>query len=116
MARRSPDSRCDRIAELAQTLALALEDATDAGARKPHGAIGENGRGKGFTDSDPTGTMALDPRRSQIRKAAKRAALLIEQAELTLEEASGVIANGYLRLDPQEWIRAVEKRRAALGR
>jgi hypothetical protein len=24
-----------------------------------------------------------------------------------------VIANGYLRLDPQEWIRAVEKRRAA---
>jgi hypothetical protein len=32
-----------------------------------------------------------------------------------LEEAPGVIANGYLRLDPQEWIRAVEKRRAALG-
>jgi hypothetical protein len=31
------------------------------------------------------------------------------------DEASGVIANGYLRLDPQEWIRAVEKRRAALG-
>jgi hypothetical protein len=28
--------------------------------------------------------------------------------------ASGVIANGYLRLDPQEWVRAVEKRRAAL--
>jgi hypothetical protein len=27
-----------------------------------------------------------------------------------------VIANGYLRLDPQEWVRAVEKRRAALGR
>jgi hypothetical protein len=32
-----------------------------------------------------------------------------------LREASGVIANCYLRLDPQEWIRAVEKRRAALG-
>jgi hypothetical protein len=29
--------------------------------------------------------------------------------------SSGVIANGYLRLDPQEWIRAVEKRQAALG-
>jgi hypothetical protein len=27
-----------------------------------------------------------------------------------------VIANGYLRLDPHEWIRAIEKRRAALGR
>jgi hypothetical protein len=59
-------------------------------------------------------SAALDPRKSQIRRAAKRAALLIEQAELTLE-ASGVIANGYLRLDPQEWVRAVEKRRAALG-
>ena len=42
--------------------------------------------------------------------------LLIEQAEATLEEASGVIANGFLRLDPQEWIRAVEMRRAVLGR
>jgi hypothetical protein len=38
---------------------------------------------------------------------------LIEETEATLEEASGVIANGYLRLDLQEWIRAVEKRRAA---
>jgi hypothetical protein len=26
-----------------------------------------------------------------------------------------LIANGYLRLDPKEWMRAVEKRRAALG-
>ena len=40
----------------------------------------------------------------------------IEEAELTLEEASGVIADGYLRRDPEEWVRAVEKRRAALGR
>jgi hypothetical protein len=56
----------------------------------------------------------LDARRSA--EPAHGAALLIEQAELTLEEASGVIANGYLRLDPQEWVRAVEKRRAALGR
>jgi hypothetical protein len=50
------------------------------------------------------------------RRATRRAAYLIEQAEATLEEASGVIANGYLRLDRDEWIRAVEKRRAALGR
>jgi hypothetical protein len=27
------------------------------------------GRGKGFTDSHPTETIALDPRKSQIRKA-----------------------------------------------
>jgi hypothetical protein len=36
--------------------------------------------------------------------------------DATLVEASGVIANGYLRLDREEWIWAVEKRRAALGR
>jgi hypothetical protein len=47
---------------------------------------------------------------------SRRAADLIEQAEAMLEEASGVIANGYLRLDPQEWIKAVENRQAALGR
>jgi hypothetical protein len=92
-----------------------LEDAADPGARKS-GGMEFVGLGKGFTDTDPTGTAALDPRSSQIRRAARQAALLVEQAELTLEEASGVIANGYLRLDPQEWIRAVEKRRAALGR
>jgi hypothetical protein len=41
---------------------------------------------------------------------------LIAEAEATLEEASGVIANGYLWLYPHDWVRAVEKRRAALGR
>jgi hypothetical protein len=41
------------------------------------------------------------------RRAARRAGHLIEQAEATLEEASGVIANGFLRLDREEWIRAV---------
>jgi len=40
---------------------------------------------------------------------------LVEQAEAALEEASVTIANGYLRLDPQEWVKAVEKRQAALG-
>jgi hypothetical protein len=58
----------------------------------------------------------LEPRRSQIRRAARQAAHLIEQAEATLEQSSGVIANGYLRLDPQECVRAVEKRRAAQRR
>jgi hypothetical protein len=53
---------------------------------------------------------------SVVASSRRRATLLIEQAELTLEEASGVIANGYLQLDPQKWVRAVEKRRAALGR
>ncbi len=40
---------------------------------------------------------------------------LVNRAEATLEEASGVIANGHLRLDRDEWIRAMEKRRAALS-
>jgi hypothetical protein len=116
MLRRGLASRCDRIAELAQTLALMHEDASDAGSRQSGDGLITVGRGKGFTDVRPTETIAPDPRRSQIRKAARRAVYLIQQAEATLEEASGVIANGYLRLDPQEWVRAVEKRRAALGR
>jgi hypothetical protein len=32
-----------------------------------------------------------------------------------LDAPSDVIADDYLRLDPQEWIRAVEKRQAELG-
>jgi hypothetical protein len=39
---------------------------------------------------------------------------LIEEAEMTLEAASNVIATGYLRLDPQEWIRAVEMHQKSL--
>jgi hypothetical protein len=39
---------------------------------------------------------------------------LIFRAEDELQEAGSVIANGYLRLDHQECIRVVEKRRAAL--
>lgn len=58
------------------------------------------------------------PRGRMLRgvRTSLRAEALIGQAEAALQEASGVIANGYLRLDPQEWVRAVEKRRAALGR
>jgi hypothetical protein len=63
---------------------------------------------------DPTGTAALDPTRAQMRAATRRAAPLILRAEDELTEAGAVIANGYLRLDHQEWIRVVEKRRAAL--
>jgi hypothetical protein len=40
--------------------------------------------------------------------------VLILRAEDELQEAGSVIANGYLRLDREEWIRVVEKRSAAL--
>ena len=68
-------------------------------------------RRKGFADSDPTGTAALDPTHRQMRDAVRRAIL---RAEDELSEAGAVIANGYLRLDHAEWIRVVEKRSAAL--
>jgi hypothetical protein len=51
-----------------------------------------------------------------MRRAVARVCNLIEEAKATLEEASGAIANGYVRLDREVWIRAVEKPRAALGR
>ena len=41
---------------------------------------------------------------------------MAQPGRLTFFATRTVIANGYLRLDPQEWIRAVEKRNAALGR
>ena len=110
---RSPIQSLDRIAELAQTLAPLLEDAADAGARKS-GGIEFVGRGKGFGDSDSTGTAALDPTRAQMRAATRRATTLILRAEDELQEAGAVIANGYLRLDRDEWVRVVEKRSAAL--
>ena len=101
------------IAELAQALAPLLEDAADAGARNS-GGLEFVGRGKGFNDSDPTGTAALDPTRAQMRAAVRRAFRLIARAEDELAEAGAVIANGYLRLDHNEWIRVMEKRSAAL--
>ena len=110
---RSPIASLDRIAELAQTLAPILGDAADAGARKSSGRRFV-GRGRGFTDTDPTGTAALDPTRAQMRAAVRRAFRLIGRAEDELTEASAVIANGYLRLDHAEWIRVLEKRSAAL--
>ena len=110
---RSPVRSLDHIAEFAQTLAPLLEDAADAGARTS-GGLEFVGRASGFTDSDPTGTAALDPTRRQMRAAVRRAAVLILRAEDELAEAGAVIANGYLRLDREEWVRVVEKRSAAL--
>jgi hypothetical protein len=78
----------DRICELAQTLAPLLEDAADAGARKSGGPEFV-GRASGFTDSDPTGTAALDPTRRQVRAGVRRAAKLILRAEDELTEAGG---------------------------
>lgn len=49
-----------------------------------------------------------------MRAAVHRAVTLILRAEDELQEAGSVIANGYLRLDREEWIRVTEKRRAAL--
>jgi hypothetical protein len=72
-------------------------------------------RASGFTDSDPTGTAALDPTRHQVRAAVRRATTLILRAEDEIVEVGSVIANGYLRLDREEWIRVVEKRSVALA-
>jgi len=113
---RSPIQALDHIAELAQTLAPLLEDAADAGTRRSPDELGFVGRHKGFKDSDPTGTVALDPTQAQMRGAVRPSAHLIYKAEEEMQEAAAVIANGYLRLDRAECIRVVEKRSAALGR
>ncbi len=85
-------------------------------AGSPQDRSARTDAGNGFTDSDPTSSAALDPTRRQIRAAVRRATALILRAEDELAEAGDVIANGYLQLDHDEWIRVVEKRRAALRR
>ena len=70
------------------------------------------GRASGFSDTDPTGTAALDPTRAQMRAATRRATTLILRAEDELAEAGSVIANGYPSARP----RGVDPRgREALG-
>ena len=95
------------------TLAPLLEDATDAGARKSSG-MEFVGRGAGLHLHGPHRHRGPRPDTGPERAATRRAATLILRAEDELAEAGNVIANGYLRLDHQEWIRVVEKRRAAL--
>jgi hypothetical protein len=46
-----------------------------------------------------------------MRAAVRRATTLILRAEDELVEVGSVIANGYLRLDREEWIRVVENAR-----
>jgi hypothetical protein len=58
--------------------------------------------------------MALDPTRRLMRAAVHRAATLFLRALDELTEAGAVIANGYLRLDRDEWVR-LWKRSAALA-
>jgi hypothetical protein len=40
----------------------------------------------------------------------------VARAEAALEATTDVIAYGFLRLDREEWVRAVARRRSALGR
>ena len=72
-----------------------LEDAADAGARKSQG-LEFIGRRKGFSDSDPTGTAALDPAHRQMRDAVRRTARLILRIEDELLEVGAIITNAYL--------------------
>jgi hypothetical protein len=105
---RSPIQSLDRIAELAQTLAPLLRTRPTPAPGSPAASSSSVAR-VAYSDSDPTGTAALDPTRRQMRAAVRRAVGLILRAEDELTEAGDVIANDYLRLDHQEWIRVTEK-------
>jgi hypothetical protein len=54
--------------------------------------------------------------RAELRRAAGQAAEYAAEALALLEDASITLANANLRTDPQEWIRAQEKRQAATQR
>ena len=89
----------------------AFDDAVEGGAYQAKGET--NVRGKGFEESDPTHSAATNPIRRDLRGTAIHAAYLIAEARQRLEDAGWTLSNGLLRSDPEEWIHAQEKRRAA---
>lgn len=86
-------------------------DAVDGGVWPPRS--GFNGPGSGLAQQRPTEAAVISPTRRQLRGSVKHAARLIANARADLEEAGHVLTNGVLRSDPQEWIKATEKRAAA---
>jgi hypothetical protein len=60
----------------------------------------------------PPGALAGQ---TQLRAATRRATTLILPAEADLEEAGVVLADAFMRTDPQKWIVLRNKRAAALA-
>lgn len=72
-----------------------------------------NGRGRGFHDSDPTHSAAMNPMQRQLRASARQAATDIARAAQMLEDAAVILHNGLHRTDPEVFAEYVEKRQAA---
>lgn len=100
------------ILELVIEVRRSFEEALDLSA---YGSRGEQlVLGRGFSDSNPTEAAATAPTRRQARRAAARAATLVDQARQTLQEAADVLFNGVKRTEPEEFAEFIEKRRAVL--
>lgn len=98
------------------TLVVEVRELWDHGVQ---GAVWSTGSGyemgRASTRPNPTEAAAFSSTREQLRAQARIGAECIAEAAAKLEEAAIHLSNGILRTDPQEWIRALEKRRAALG-
>ena len=101
-----------RILELLVDVRRGWEQAVDGGVYPLRTAVGES-RHTGFDDHDPTHSAATRPTQYELRKSARRAAVLVAEARDRLEDAAWVLHNGMLRTDPEEWIQNREKRQAA---
>jgi hypothetical protein len=109
---RQVDADVYRILELVVEVRRAWEEAVDAGSYAPRTET--NGRGKGFTDSDPTHSAVDRPTQKQLRGAARRAASLIGDSRERLEDAAAILHRGMLRTDPEVLEEYLEKHRAAI--
>jgi hypothetical protein len=67
-----------------------------------------------YPTGPPVSTQVLSGAFAAVVPRGDRTPILEYEEEAELHEAGAVIANSYLRLDHQEWIRVVEKRSAAL--
>lgn len=115
LSRRRWEKNITSILELLPELREAWSDAVDGGVWAPRDGEPPT-LGRGFSDVRPTESAAHSPMRAELRRAAGQAAEYAAEALALLEDASITLANANLRTDPQEWIRAQEKRQAATQR
>lgn len=95
------------VAEVGKLWLEALEHGVYQGRR------GDMGRPSTFEETDPTSGAALSMTQQQTRRAAKRAAVQIEQAMERLEDAAAVLHDGFILTDDDVLGRFLEKRNAA---
>ena len=112
LSRRRTEKDISRILDLLPEIRVAWDHAVEGGVYQSRDGEPPT-LGRGFSDVRPTESAVFSPTRSQLRRAARHAAVEIAEAKAHLEYAADVLAHGLLRTDPEVYQRHLEKRQAA---